>query len=432
MPGDRASDGPPLRVLLSEGSSSSAREAVTALGLAGYHVEICDPDPLCIGRFSRYVKKFHHCPGLRDDPLGYLAFIETLVAGGGFDVLLPIHEQGFLFARVPERLTPHVAVALPSFAAYEIAHGKASFTRLLDRLGLPHPRTRFAATPAELLATKDFPIIAKTSIGTASRGIWKIDDAAELKTAAGEMEAAGTFAEPLLVQAFTAGPTEHAQAVFAQGRLVACHVFRQLARGAGGGPSRKESVLRPEVDEHMRRFGAALDWHGALSLDYILGPEGPLYVDCNPRLVEPMSAKLAGIDLADILVRVSVGEAPAEVPAGRPGVKTHIAIQALFGCALETKSRLRLLEECWRLAAHRPPYDGSLEEFTPLRLDPPSVLPLTFAALALLVDPRNAVTLPQKRWGKHLLTPEGAQAIRQMKGAAPIQAEKLPPSSSSM
>lgn len=431
MQGDRASDGPPLRILLSEGSSSSAREAVTALGLAGYHVEVCDPDPLCISRFSRFVKKLHRCPGLRDDPLGFLDFVENLVAGGRFDVLLPIHEQGFLFARVPERLAPHVAVALPSFASYEVAHGKATFTQLLDRLGLPHPPTRFAATAAELLATRAFPVIAKTSIGTASRGVWKIDDAAELKTAVAEMEAAGAFAEPLLVQDFVAGPTEHAQGIFGHGRLVAAHVFRQLARGAGGGPSRKESVSRPEVEEHMRRFGAALDWHGALSLDYILGPEGPLYVDCNPRLVEPMSAKLAGLDLADILVRVSMGEVPAGVPPSRPGVRTHLALQALFGCALETDSRRRVLGEAWKLMTNRPPYESSLEEFTPVRVDPPSVLPLTFAALALLVDPKNAVTLPQRRWGKHLLTPEGAQAIRQMKGGT-VQATKLPPSSSSM
>ena len=95
------SHGPkPLRVLLSEGNSTSAREAITVLGLAGHIVEVCDPSPVCLGRFSRFVSKFHRCPGLRDDPAGYLAFVEKLLAERPFDVLLPIHEQGFLFARV--------------------------------------------------------------------------------------------------------------------------------------------------------------------------------------------------------------------------------------------------------------------------------------------------------------------------------------------
>jgi len=88
-----------MRILLSEGASTSAREAITALGLRGHHVEVCDPDPHCLGRFSRFVRKFHHCPPLGTDPHGYLAFILDLISGGQFDVLLPIHEQGLLFAK---------------------------------------------------------------------------------------------------------------------------------------------------------------------------------------------------------------------------------------------------------------------------------------------------------------------------------------------
>jgi hypothetical protein len=33
----------PLRVLVSEGNSTSAREAITVLGLSGHHIEVCDP-----------------------------------------------------------------------------------------------------------------------------------------------------------------------------------------------------------------------------------------------------------------------------------------------------------------------------------------------------------------------------------------------------
>ena len=88
-----------MRILLSEGASTSAREAITALGLAGHHVEVCDPDPHCLARFSRFVRKLHRCPPLGADPQGYLAFILERIAGGQFDVLLPIHEQGLLLAK---------------------------------------------------------------------------------------------------------------------------------------------------------------------------------------------------------------------------------------------------------------------------------------------------------------------------------------------
>jgi hypothetical protein len=45
------------RVLLTEGSSLTSREVVTCLGPAGDHLEVLDPDPLCLVRFSRWVRK---------------------------------------------------------------------------------------------------------------------------------------------------------------------------------------------------------------------------------------------------------------------------------------------------------------------------------------------------------------------------------------
>ncbi len=107
---DSANVQKPLRVLVSEGNSTSAREAVTILGLSGHLVEVCDPSRWCLARFSRFVQKLHRCPGLRDDPAGFLRFVEDLLTSQHFDVLLPIHEQGFLFARVQETaIAPHIA-----------------------------------------------------------------------------------------------------------------------------------------------------------------------------------------------------------------------------------------------------------------------------------------------------------------------------------
>ena len=152
-----------MRVLLSEGASTSARQAITALGLNGHDIEVCDPNPLCLGRFSRFVSRFHRCPGLAADPRGYLSFILDRITGERFDVLLPIHEQGFLFARLHEQILPHVAVALPSFDSYERAHSKIGFSRLLSELDLPQPGTRFVASAEELLRIESFPFVLKVA-----------------------------------------------------------------------------------------------------------------------------------------------------------------------------------------------------------------------------------------------------------------------------
>jgi predicted ATP-grasp superfamily ATP-dependent carboligase len=185
----------PLRVLVSEGNSTSAREAITILGLSGHHIEVCDPAPFCLVRFSRFVRKFHRCPGLRNHPAGFLTFVEKLLAERRYDVLLPTHEQGFLFARAQARLLGRVGLALPSFESYRSVHSKAGFSRLLHELGLPQPPTRIATSESELRAAIKFPSVVKTSVGTASRGIWFVRDARDLELALQELSAGGAFAD---------------------------------------------------------------------------------------------------------------------------------------------------------------------------------------------------------------------------------------------
>jgi predicted ATP-grasp superfamily ATP-dependent carboligase len=407
---DSANVQKPLRVLVSEGNSTSSREAITILGLSGHIVEVCDPSPWCLARFSRFVQKFHRCPGLRDDPDGFLRFVEELLAARHFDVLLPIHEQGFLFARVQERLGDRAGLALPSFVSFRAAHSKAGFSRLLDQLGLPQPATAIVRSASELRDAIKFPAIIKTSVGTASRGIWFVRSEADLDGALQELSAQdltanGAFADEVLVQEWVAGTTEKAQAVFCRGKLVGFHAYRQIAAGAGGGEAIKQSVSRPQLRAHLATIGEKVAWHGALCVDYILRDDSdtPLLIDCNPRLVEPMNAYLAGVDLVGLLLRVSQGEAPAALPESRAGVRTHLAMQALLGCASRGGTRRDIIRECWRLLTGAGPYADSAEELTPVRLDWLSAVPLAMTAILLLFAPKLAIRLARGGWGAHLL-----------------------------
>ena len=403
-----------LRVLLSEGSSTSAREAITILGLTGHIVEVCDPAPYCLGRFSRFVRKFHRCPGLRDDPSGFLSFVEQLLAKRRFNVFLPIHEQGFLFARVQHRLQAGVGIALPSFESYRTAHSKAGFSRLLDELGLPQPATHFVKSADELSDIVRFPCVVKTSIGTASRGIWIVRDNAGLARALQDLNAHDAFADEVLVQNFVAGAIEHAQSIFCGGKLRGFHAYRSVAAGAGGGDAIKESVRRPDVQTHVATIGERLGWHGALSVDYILPNEGisPIYIDCNPRLVEPMSAYLAGLDLVELLLQVSQGETPPTASDSSAGVRTHLAMQALLGCALRGGTRRDVVRECEFLLTRRGLYVGSVEELTPVCLDWMSAVPVAMTAIFLLIAPKLATTMAKRGWGAHLLDVRSIRLIQ--------------------
>jgi predicted ATP-grasp superfamily ATP-dependent carboligase len=403
----------PLRVLIPEGNSTSAREAVTILGLSGHVVEICDPSPYCLARFSRFVRKFHRCPGLRDNPAKFLSFVQRLLATRHFDVLLPTHEQGFLFARVQQRLEGRVGLALPSFANYRSVHSKAGFTRLLELLGLPQPATRIVRSEDELRAAVRFPSVVKTSVGTASRGTWFVNHHSEFDEVLRTLGARRCFDDEVLVQEFIFGATEKAQAVFCHGELLGSHAYRQIAAGAGGGEAIKQSVERPQVRSALATIGEKLTWHGALSVDYILRDSDavPLLIDCNPRLVEPMSAYLAGVDLVGLLLRISLGEVPAAISEGRAGVRTHLAMQALLGCAVQGGTRRDILRACHRLSFGMAPFAESAEELTPIRLDWVSALPLAMLAVTLVARPNSAATMASRGFGAHLLDPASIRLI---------------------
>lgn len=328
-----------------------------------------------------------------------------LLSTGRFDVLLPIHEQGLVFARFPERIPAGVGIALPSFHAYWSALDKARFSRLLSELGVPQPGTRIF--PAGFRQDDiEPPVVIKLSTSTASRGVKVVRTRAELQDAWHEI-ATGE----VLAQEFVRGPLEHAQAVFDRGRFIAMHGYRQIVAGAGGGEAVKESVYRPAVRDAIQAIATRLEWHGAISFDYILDGQIPRFVDCNPRLVEPMSAHLAGTDLIGLLVAISCGKHPSEAPHGRVGLRTRLAIQAMLGSALRTNSRVELLAQMVALARGSGIYEGSYEELTPLRHDWWGILPLAATAVTTLLRPALAGSLQRSGWGAGLLTPAAIDQI---------------------
>ena len=95
-----------MRILLSAGTSLSAREAISTLGLSGRVADVCSPARWCLGRFSKRVRQVHITPAVGVDPSAYLTAVAELCAQARYDVLVPVHEQAYLFAAVRNRRPP--------------------------------------------------------------------------------------------------------------------------------------------------------------------------------------------------------------------------------------------------------------------------------------------------------------------------------------
>lgn len=403
-------------VLLSEGSSLSAREAITALGIAGHTVDVCDPAPFSLGHFSRFVRHVYRCPPVGRDPFGYLDFVLSRLATGDYDVLLPIHEQAFLFSRVKARFPGTVGLALTEFQSFEQAQSKASFVTLLRQLAIPHPPTRLASSEQDLRTETGFPFFLKTAYGTATSGVWKISSPEQLDSAIERLktQAALDGSDEVLVQQLATGRLERIQTVFAHGVLVAWHGYRQEEEGNGGGDISKVSVYRRVVRDYVERIGQQLGWHGALSLDYFFDQQTgtPQFIDANPRLVEPMNGVFSGVNLADKLVKVSLGEEIDDAPvAGREGTRSHMLLMALLEIGTRRRSRVALLREVERALRGHGRYLGSHEELLPITMDPVSAVPLSYVLSRLLIQPGSASALGTQAVEAYALS---SQAVRQI------------------
>ncbi len=249
------------------------------------------------------------------------------------------------------------------FAALAQVQDKVSAFRTLARVGVPQPPATVAASAAELEAAgaelagaglAGWPLFVKMPIGTASAGVRRVGSPDELRQVAADYERLGAFGpEGVLVQQPVAGRLAMVQSVFARGELVAFHACERVREGAAGGSSHKLGLDLPEAREHLTRLGAALDWHGALSADVILGPDGPRFIDINPRLVEPVNALACGVDLAGALVEVARSGSARSLepqPAAMPGARTHQLLLAVLGAA-QRGSRREVARELRRCRA---------------------------------------------------------------------------------
>ena len=391
-----------MRVLLTDGSGLTSRQVAGLLSASGHEVEVLSPDPLCLARFTRHVKRVRQVPPYGDDPLRWLAAALEIYREGAFDVMLPTQEQVAVLAAFPQTLHDAcVNTAVPSFAALSAVQDKLSAWRTLSELAIPQPLSSQVTD-----GWTRFPAYVKQPIGTASGGVRRIEDPTGLRIAGGD--------DAVLVQAAVEGPLVMCQSVFDSGTLVAFHANLRVAEGANGGASHKRGIDLPAARKSLEHLGSALDWNGALSADMIVGPDGPLVIDVNPRLVEPVNAARSGTDLVGVLMSIATGGHPAPVPVRgfRPGVASHQLVLAVLGAAAHGTGRRGVVAQLWQALRNEGLYADSREELTPVSGDPLSAVPLLRAVVATLFRPSSGTDLASGSVANYALSPAGWEQIR--------------------
>ena len=395
-----------MRILLSEGSGLTSRQVAGQLGSLGHEVEILSSSKICLTRFTRHVRAVHDVPRFGLDPFGWLAAAERIAAERKTDLLFPTQEQVTVLSARQKYL--RVATIVPPFGSLARVQDKISAFRTLKAIGAPQPQTFVISSADDLRQVTSYPVFVKRPVSTASSGVRRATNALELGAAAREF---GLGQSELIAQSQASGPLAMVQAVADKGRLVAHHACLRLREGVGGGASLKESVTLPGLAEMLARLVAALEWHGALSMDVIVVDSGPVIIDVNPRLVEPANALAAGVDLVAAMLDVA-GDAPSQQrSAGSAGARTRQTLLAILGAAEHHGTRGAVLREAFEASFARGDYAGSVEELTPIAGDPVAAVPVVAAFVASLIHPPLWRKFHAGAVGPYAVTPEAWDKI---------------------
>jgi len=394
-------------VLLSEGSSLTAREALTVLAQGGVDVDILSSSGFAITAFSKWKRRIIRVANVNREPENYLSTVSKLIKSGEYAALIPTHEQAWLFAEEKATLPKGNRIPVAAREAFVRVQGKIAFAKLADEIGIPQPRWE-RLRPGVSLGLQ-FPCWLKADYGTAGRSVYKLNCPEEIVKGVTALSPDGGG---LMLQEHTEGRYGQVQAVFDRGSLIGVHTSLQCGVGAGGSSATRVSVDVPQIIEHIRRLGTHIDWHGGLTLDFIEHDGSPFYLECNARMVEPGNAALAGVNFPELLMGLAAGEAPEKLLVGKPGVKTHSTMGLLLGTAEKTKSRKAVMRLFLQSLRSKGVFEGSTEVLTPWKKDPRSSIPMLAVLLQLLLRPGKADKLATLAVENYCVLPQTIQRLR--------------------
>lgn len=218
------------------------------------------------------------------------------------DIVLPADYPSTMFLAEHGHELPvgHVC-AVPDPELMGRLHDKWQFAQLVERLGLPQPRTESAQTEAELRQTTlAFPIITKPIDRWGSVGFQIHDNPEQLARRIATGKLAAEF--PLLIQEYIPGHDVGFAFLARSGALLACAAFEHSSRAT------RRCFEDPRLCGYVSALVRETSYHGVGEIDARYDPLQDEYrlLEINPRFwASLLYVSRAGINFPELLVRLN-------------------------------------------------------------------------------------------------------------------------------
>jgi len=374
-----------LHILLLD-DGRQALPFMRSLKRAGHHVTVACGSSFSPARCSRYADRRVWWGDYFQDAEAFARHLLAYARKHRPDVTLAVGDIGAgIIARHKEELTRWTSVTNPDLDVFDRAADKGRTMAFCMANGIPCPKTWL---PEErgleaILAEAPFPVMVKPRRGIGAVGLHRLDAPDALRR---HYETLRQRYGELLVQEFIplAEGTQFQAEAFLDGesRMKACMVIAKTRffPVTGGTSTANLTIERPDIQASVRRLLEGIRWVGAADVDLILDPrdQTPKILEINPRVTAGIKIGFAaGIDYADLHVRLALGLPVPEVPQYKLGVYSRNLIMDLLWYVYSDRAARR---RTW------PPFfrfSGPDVVFQTLSADDP--LPLVGFALASAV-----------------------------------------------
>ncbi len=310
-----------------------------AYSRAGYDTTVVCSTRLNECYLSRYPSRRVIWPAPTVDRNGFETRLFDYLKANRPDVTIGVSDvTSEILSHLKQKIQAYTRVTVPDYPIFNRTADKLTLMEHCMAHGLPCPKT-YALTH-DILPDIDellgFPVIVKPTRGVGALGVIRYDSAQNLCADYARM--AGKY-DRLLVQEYIpqkGGMQYQAEAFLDDSsRMRVCMTILKprFFPVRGGTSTANVTIDHPEIVDTTRRLLEGLHWRGAADVDYVLDPRDntPKILEVNPRVTAGIKIGfMAGIDFADLHIKLALGQAIPAIPHYRLDVYCRNIIMDLL------------------------------------------------------------------------------------------------------
>ena len=279
---------------------------------------------LCIGRFSRYTKKFIKCPTVSDEK-SFLSFLKRLANKEALKgwVVFPTDDETVHFLSIfKKELEKFYRIATPGWDVIKYTYNKKLTYQLAETVGISIPQTYYPENIDDLGKLKiKYPVIIKPAVvkkffNVTKKKAYLANNEKELLNL---YEKASEIIDPseIMIQEFLPGGPNYLFSfcpLFKNGKVLAkitAKRARQHPMDFGHASTYAEIVDIPEIEVIGEKFLRRISYYGLSEVEFKLDPRDDKYkvLEINARVWGWHTLAIrAGIDLPYLLYQDMLGE----------------------------------------------------------------------------------------------------------------------------